>query len=182
MKTAIFLANGFEEMEAACTIDILRRAGIDIVTISISDNKKVTAAHNLTFMADALFDEVDFTDVEMLVLPGGMPGAANLSKHEGLCNLLLDFNDTDRRIAAICAAPSVVLGALGLLKGREAICYPGYEAGMRAGKISEKLVVTYGNITTAKGPGVAMQFALELVKIIKNAQIAEKVKNDLCMF
>ncbi|GHT19155.1 thiazole biosynthesis protein ThiJ [Bacteroidia bacterium] len=182
MKTAIFLANGFEEMEAICPIDILRRAGIDVVTVSVSGKKEVTAAHNLTLVADKLFDEVDFSDVEMLILPGGMPGAANLSKHEGLCNLLFDFNDHDRRIAAICAAPSVVLGGLGLLKGREAICYPGYEAGMRAGKISEKLLVTDGNITTAKGPGVAMPFALELVKLIKNAQIAEKVKSDLCMF
>ncbi|MDR1653204.1 MAG: DJ-1/PfpI family protein [Prevotellaceae bacterium] len=181
MKTVIFLADGFEEMEATCAIDILRRAGVDVVTASITERKEVVAAHNVTFVSDKMFDEIDFSDVEMLVLPGGMPGAANLSKHEGLCSLLLDFNDSNMPIAAICAAPSVVLGGLRLLKGKEAICYPGFEAGMRAQKISEKTVVTDGNITTAKGPGVAMQFALELVRILKNEQTAEKIKKDLCL-
>jgi 4-methyl-5(b-hydroxyethyl)-thiazole monophosphate biosynthesis len=108
-----------------------------------------------------------------------MPGAANLANHADLCSKILDFSDTDKRIAAICAAPSVVLGGLHLLKGKEAICYPGYEAGMCAKRISEKSVVTDGSITTAKSPGVAIQFALELVGILKGEQIAKKIKNDL---
>ncbi|MCL1868225.1 MAG: DJ-1/PfpI family protein [Paludibacter sp.] len=181
MKTAIFLAKGFEEMEAVCAIDILRRAGIDVITVSISDKNEVAGAHNITFAADALFSEIDFSELEMIVLPGGMPGAANLANNADLCSKILDFAEADGRIAAICAAPSVVLGGLRLLKGKEAICYPGYEAGMRSERISEKLVVTDGTITTAKGPGVAMQFALELVRILKNEQIAQKIKKDLCL-
>ncbi|MCL2596298.1 MAG: DJ-1/PfpI family protein [Paludibacter sp.] len=181
MKTAIFLAKGFEEMEAVCPIDILRRAGVNVISVSISDKKQVEGAYNITFTADALFEEIDFEDIEMIVLPGGMPGAANLANHTGLCGKILDFADSDKRIAAICAAPSVVLGGLGLLKGKEAICYPGYEAGMCTKQISEKSVVTDGIITTAKGPGVAMEFALELVKILKGEAIAQKIKKDLCL-
>lgn len=181
MKTAIFLAKGFEEMEAVCAIDILRRAAVDVITVSISDKKQVEGAHNITFIADALFEEIDFDDIEMVVLPGGMPGAANLANHAQLCSTILDFADVDKRIAAICAAPSVVLGGLKLLKGKEAICYPGYETGMRTELISDKTVVTDSIITTAKGPGVAMQFALELVKILKGEPVAQKIKNDLCL-
>ena len=181
MKTAIFLAKGFEEMEVACPTDILRRAAVDVITVSISDTKQVEGAHNITFTADVLFDDIDFNEIEMIVLPGGMPGAANLANHTQLCGKILDFADADKRIAAICAAPSVVLGGLNLLKGKEAICYPGFEAGMRAGKISEKSVVTDGFITTAKGPGVAVLFALELVKIIKGELTAQKIRNDLCL-
>lgn len=181
MKTAIFLAKGFEEMEAVCSIDILRRADVDVVTVSISDKKEVTGVHNITFVTDFLFEEINFSDIEMIVLPGGMPGAANLANHADLCSKILDFAETDKHIAAICAAPSVVLGGLKLLKDKEAICYPGYEAGMRSERISEKTVVTDGTFTTAKGPGVAMLFALELVRILKGEQIAQKVKNDLCL-
>jgi len=181
MKTAIFLAKGFEEMEAVCPIDILRRAGVDVVTVSISDKKEVEGAHKMIFTADFLFEEIDFSQIEMIILPGGMPGAANLANHANLCGTILDFADADKRIAAICAAPSVVLGGLKLLKGKEAICYPGYEAGMRTERISEKTVVTDGTITTAKGPGVAMQFALELVRILKGEELVLKLKKDLCL-
>lgn len=181
MKVALFLANGFEEMEAVSPIDILRRASIDVVTVSISDKKEVVGAHNITVLADKLFSEVDFTGFEALVLPGGMPGASNLFAHEGLKKLILSFDNEKKNIAAICAAPAVVLGGLGLLKGKEAICYPGFEEQLNGAIVSSKSVVTTENFTTGKGPGVAVDFALQLVKVLKGEKVADEVKAGLCV-
>ena len=125
-KVALFLAEGFEEIEALGTVDILRRAKIDIVTISITDNNVVTCAHNIPVTADKKFNDIDFTNFDMLVLPGGMPGAKHLNEHEDLKNLISDFNSKGKLIAAICAAP-MVLGGLGVLDGKRATCYPGFE-------------------------------------------------------
>ena len=125
-KVALFLANGFEEIEALATVDILRRAQLTVETISISDKKSVTGAHNLSVIADKTFQEANFSDVGLLVLPGGMPGAKNLNEHEELKQLISQFNEEGKLIAAICAAP-MVLGGLGLLKDRRATCYPGFE-------------------------------------------------------
>src|ERR1035437_5610510 len=114
MKVFIFLADGFEEIEAIAPIDIFRRADIDVTTVSISNEKSVRGAHNITVQADCLFKEVDFSTNDLLYLPGGMPGTRNLDAHEGLKNLLLKQADNNKKIAAICAAPSI-LGKLGLL-------------------------------------------------------------------
>jgi 4-methyl-5(b-hydroxyethyl)-thiazole monophosphate biosynthesis len=181
MKAAIFLANGFEEMEAICPIDIFRRAGVETVVVSISTEYIIIGAHNIKVKADKLFDETDFSDVEILVLPGGMPGAANLAAHAGLHKLILSFDEQKKRIATICAAPSVVLGEMNLLKGKAAICYPGYESGMAGAQISAQNVVTADHITTAKSAGVAQEFALELVKLLKGNAVAAQIKADLCM-
>src|SRR5690554_6432473 len=107
-KVALFLANGFEEIEALGTVDILRRAQIDVVTVSITDDKTVTGAHNVQVVVDNTFSDIDFSDFDMLILPGGMPGAKNLNKHEELKKLLNEFNSKNKLIAAICAAPMVL--------------------------------------------------------------------------
>ena len=127
MKSSyLFLAPGFEEVEALTPVDVMRRAGIDVKTVSVTASRDVEGAHGVTVKADMTFDEADFSDCDWLVLPGGMPGATNLYECKPLCSLLLKHNAEGGHIAAICASPAVVLGGLGLLDGKEATCYPGF--------------------------------------------------------
>lgn len=162
-KIAIFLATGFEEIEAVSTIDVLRRGGMEVDVVSVSGNLDVVGAHEISVKCDQLFYNVDYTEYEVLVLPGGMPGTDNLNKHEGLLELLPTFIEDGKKIAAICAAP-LVLGGLGLLQDKDAICYPGFEEQLLGAHISYKSVVREDQIITAKGAGVAMDFGLEILK------------------
>lgn len=179
MKAYIFLAEGFEEIEAITPIDVLRRAEIETVTVSISNNKIVTGAHNISVESDMLFSEIEVCDDDYLILPGGMPGTANLIAHEELNMLVKTHCDKEKEIAAICAAPSL-LGKLGILEGKEAISYPGFEKNLLGAKISEKTVVKSDNIITAKGPGVAISFALKIVETIKGKDVADDVALKMC--
>ena len=178
MKVYLFLADGFEEIEAIAPVDIFRRAGIEVITVSISDEKLVRGAHNISLMADALFSETDFLENDLLYLPGGMPGTKNLDAHEGLKKLLLKQASSNKKIAAICAAPSI-LGKLGLLNGKEAICYPGFEDQLTGAVLSKEKVVKSGAISTAKGAGVAIQFSLKLVEELKGKQAADKIADSI---
>ena len=180
MKIFVFLADGFEEIEAIVPIDIFRRAGIETITVSISDEKLVRGAHNISITADCLFSEADFTEMSLLYLPGGMPGTSNLDAHSGLKNLIQNHFDSNKFLAAICAAPSV-LGKMNLLKGKEAICYPGFEDKLFGAVLSKDKVVKSGNINTAKGAGVALEFALMLVEELKGAEAATKIKESIQM-
>lgn len=179
-KVALFLANGFEEIEALATVDILRRAQIPVETISISEEKIVTGAHSIPVTADTTFNKADFAAVEVLVLPGGMPGAKHLNEHEGLKNLLLEFNARDKQIAAICAAP-MVLGGLRLLEGRRATCYPGFEPELIGAQVTGENVVVDGNITTGRGPGLVFDFALRLVEQIAGLATRREVQQGLLL-
>lgn len=161
--TFIFLADGFEEVEALTSIDVMRRAGMPVTTVSIGQDLEVTGAHGVTVVADSLFTDNDYTDAEWLVLPGGVPGAPNLAAHEALCDALTAQDDRGGKIGAICASPAVVLAPLGILQGRDAVCYPGMEAdieGVRWGKAS---VAIDGNVVTGNGPAAAAPFALAMV-------------------
>lgn len=178
MKVFLFLADGFEEIEAIAPIDIFRRAGIDLVTVSVKDEKAVTGAHGVTVLADKLFADVDFVGNEMLFLPGGLPGTTNLEKHEGLKKLIEKQAQAGGKLAAICAAPSI-FGKMNLLKGKEAICYPGFENFLYDAKVSENSVVRAGNVFTAKAAGVAVKFALELVKELKGEDVAKAISDAL---
>lgn len=122
-KVALFLANGFEEIEALGTIDILRRAQIPLKTVSITNDRNVTGAHDITVLADITFSELNFSDVDVLILPGGMPGAKNLNEHEELKKRVKEFAEKGKNVAAICAAP-MVLGGLGLLDGKKPLAIP----------------------------------------------------------
>ena len=179
-KVALFLANGFEEIEALATVDILRRAEIPVQTISITGSHVVTGAHDIPVTADTTFNKANFSDVEVLVLPGGMPGAKHLNEHEGLKKLIIEFNEKGSLIAAICAAP-MVLGGLGLLDGKKATCYPGFEPRLTGAKITSGSTVTDGNITTGKGPGFAFDFALSLVEQIAGLSTRQEVQNGLLL-
>jgi protein deglycase len=180
MTIYVFLAEGFEEIEAIAPIDIFRRAGIDVVTVSISSTKEVLGAHAITVLADNLFDETDFNFNDLLFLPGGMPGTKNLDSHDGLKKLLKFQVELGRGVAAICAAPSI-LGKMGLLQGREAICYPGFEDQLLGATLSTEKIVRSGEVNTAKGAGVAIQFALALVGQLKGESEASRIANSICL-
>ena len=168
MKTALlFLADGFEEVEALAPLDILRRADIFVKTVSIMERKQVHSAHKVTIEADVLWEELTEPDkrADVYILPGGMPGAENLSLHQGLQELLRQANHEGKIIAALCAAP-MVLGKLQILQGKEAICYPGFESHLEGARLSERSVVRDGNIITGKGVGVAFPFGYEILRAL----------------
>ncbi|MCX6309911.1 MAG: DJ-1/PfpI family protein [Bacteroidia bacterium] len=176
----LFLAPGFEEIEAIATIDILRRAELDVKSVSISGDLKVTGAHGISVEADCLYPEIDFADAKMLVLPGGMPGTKNLNVHEGLKAALTQHAKAGKALAAICAAP-MILGQLGLLDGKEATCYPGNEIHLQGAILSEYMVVQDGNIITASGPGVAAEFALQIVEHFEGEEKMEEISKGLLL-
>lgn len=177
-KVFVFLAEGFEESEAVLPIDILRRAGISVQTVSVTGNRIVTGAHQIPVQADLLFEEGNFSEGEMLVLPGGMPGTRNLQAHEGLAKLIFRYAEKGRYLAAICAAP-LVYGQLGLLEGKKAICYPGFENELKDAVIIHDKVVRDGHFITSAGPGTAMQFGLTLAAILAGDEVAENVAKGM---
>lgn len=170
----LFLADGFEEIEALATLDVLRRCGLDVTTVSINPTKTATGAHGIPVTADALFDTVDYSNAQALVLPGGMPGASNLLEHNGLREVLLAQHARQGIVAAICAAP-MVLGQNGLLKGRQATCYPGFEELLTGATIVKELVVEDGDIITGRGPAAAVPFGCAIANRLVDAQIIDNV-------
>jgi 4-methyl-5(b-hydroxyethyl)-thiazole monophosphate biosynthesis len=177
-KIAVHLADGFEEIEAISIIDVLRRAGLDVVTVSVTGKLEVNGAHQIKVLADRLFENVDYKDVYMIVLPGGMPGASNLNAHEGLRKKIKTFVAEDKQLAAICAAP-LVFGNLGILEGKQAVCYPGFESHLKGADILQVPVVESGNIITGRGPGVAIQFALKIVEKMVSSEKAELIASQM---
>ena len=177
-KVYIFLANGFEEIEGLTVVDLLRRANIDITMVSITGELFVTGSHMIMTKADVLFENADFSHADMLVLPGGMPGTKYLAEHAGLDQLLKKFHSKGKKLSAICAAPSV-LGSKGLLKGKKATCYPGYEDVLLGASIKNDAVVADGNIITSKGLGTAMDFSLALIKDLAREAEAAKIAKGI---
>ena len=174
----VFLADGFETVEALCPIDLMRRAGLDVTTVSITDSLTVTSRQNITVFCDKTLDSVDLDKAELLMLPGGMPGSDNLAKCEYLCDLLVKAHEKDVALAAICAAP-YVLGMLGLLEGKQATCYPGFEGLLKGALISEKTVVRDGNVVTGAGMGVATEFGLELISLLCSDEKADEIAKSV---
>ena len=177
-KVCVFTADGFEEIEGLTVVDLLRRAGIQVIMVSVSDTKTVIGSHNIMLQADALFEEVDYKEVDMLVLPGGMPGTLHLGEHEGLCSLIKEFAGEGKKVAAIWAAPSV-LGDLGLLKGKKAVCYPGFEDRLTGAQVEHIEVVADGNLTTSRGLGTAIPFALELISQLFGREKACEIQKSI---
>ena len=179
-KVYVFLADGFEDIEALIPVDVLRRGGVDVVTVSVMDDSQIVeSAHRVKIMADALFDDCDFDDADLLLLPGGMPGASNLNAHEGLREALLRQNAAGRCIAAICAAPAVVLGQLGLLRGKRATCYPGFEHLLEGATYTADLFTVDGNITTGEGPAAALPFAYSLLAQLVDEATAQQIATGM---
>lgn len=174
----VFFADGFEEIEALTTIDVLRRAEMDVQMISVTDNELVTGAHGVSVLTDAMLDGYDLDPAEMLVLPGGMPGAATLSEHEGLRKLILEYTEEGKPIAAICAAP-MVLGKMGLLEGKKVTCYPGFEEFLEGAEVTGAMVEVDGNLITGRGPGAAMGFALAIVEFFRGEGKVQELKKAM---
>jgi 4-methyl-5(b-hydroxyethyl)-thiazole monophosphate biosynthesis len=158
----VFLATGFEDIEAIAPVDIMRRAGLQVQTVSITGENVVTSAHGVGITADMLLPEVDFSQAEMLVLPGGLPGSTNLDACKPLTEAIKRHFETGGAIAAICAAP-LVFGHLGLLQGRRATCYPGVEGELKGASYTAAIVEQDGNIITGKGPAAAFEFGYTIV-------------------
>lgn len=161
-KVFEFLANGFEEIEALAPIDILRRGGVDAKTVSITGNLLVESSHGVSIKADMLFEQADLSEADMLLLPGGLPGATNLNEHQGVRHALLQQHEVGRHIGAICAAP-MVLGSLGLLKGRKATCSPGFEKYMTGAQYTAQLYQEDGHIITGEGPAATLPYAYRIL-------------------
>lgn len=177
-KVIVFLANGCEEVEALTPIDVLRRAGVEVLGVSITDDKVVTGAHNIKIVADDIFENVDFTDVNMVVLPGGLVGRDNLMAHKGVVDICEKFNSEGKYVTSICASPSV-LGENGILEGKKAICYPGFEGQLKGAEIVNENVVCDSNIITSRGPATAMEFALKLAEAITDKATADAVAEGM---
>ena len=174
----VFLTTGFEEIEALGIVDILRRAGLSVKTVSIEKEKTVVASHGVPVVADLMFDEVDSGNAEMLVLPGG---TIRLNEHDGLKKQVLAFYEKGEKVAAICAAP-MVLGGLGILKGRKATCYPGFEKYLTDAILeTDKAVVIDGNVITGRGPGLTFDFALTLVELVAGVAKRDEVAAGLLL-
>ncbi len=174
----LMLATGFEEIEALTVADVMRRANIDVKLVSCENTDMVSGAHKIAVKSDISLSECSLDMAEMIVLPGGMPGTKNLLNNKVLCDFILSANDKGVKISAICAAP-MVLGKLGLLTEKEAVCYPGFESELIGAILPSKRVVSDGNITTSVGPGSAMEFSFRLVEILKGTEISEKLKGDM---
>lgn len=174
----VVLADGFEEIEAITPIDVLRRAGLEVIVAGVG-KREITGSHGITVETDLMLEQYEGLP-DAVVLPGGSPGAENLNKSEALQDILQKASRSNKIIGAICAAPAVVLAPAGLLDGKKATCYPGYENqfGQKI-KFSADRVVTDGLIVTSRGPGSALEFALELVGRLVDKETAEKLSKKI---
>lgn len=170
-KIGIMVADGYEEIEMLTVVDLLRRAGMTCDIISVTGEKRLTSSHQVTVIADLLYEEADFTGYDGLAIPGGMPGTINLGAHAGVCEQLKKAYGEGRLIAAICAAPTV-FGKLGLLEGKKAICYPGMEDQLTGAQVTTESVVRDGNLITSRGMGTAIDFGLAILAYFNGEEAA----------
>lgn len=187
-KVYVFLADGFEEIEGLTVVDILRRGAVDTVTVSVTGGKVIHGTHGISVYADGIFEEMDFGDASMLVLPGGGGGTKMLSEYEPLKHLLKEFykvgncaaqtDGNGKYIAAICAAPSI-LGGLHMLEGRKAVCYPGFEEKLLGAEIVQADAVVDGNVITGRAMGGAAEFALTLLGLLEGEAKAEEIRKEI---
>ena len=174
----LFLATGFEEIEALTTLDILRRCGLEVKTVSVTGTRLIMGAHGIPVMADCLFRRKDMEECDAVVLPGGMPGTKNLMVCDSLNRALVAHNAKGGLIAAICAAP-MIIGELNLLQDKEATCYPGFESHLKGAICSSDPVVKDGNIITGKGPGAAVEFAFAIARHFQDENMVTRVRYDM---
>ncbi|MDU6876758.1 DJ-1 family glyoxalase III [Clostridium tepidum] len=179
MKVLVFIAEGFEEIEALTVVDILKRADIQCDMCSITSNKEVIGAHNISVKADKILEDIKATEYSALVIPGGMPGATNLRDNNKVINLVKEFNKDKKLIAAICAGP-IVLSKANIIKGKEVTSYPGFENDLKEGIYKKDLVVQDENIITSRGPSLAINFAFKILENLKKDSV-EKIKEDMLL-
>lgn len=180
-KIAIFFAEGYEEIEGLTVVDMCRRAGIQIDMVSVTDSLQVTGAHKIPVIMDKMLADVDFDELDMIVLPGGMPGTRNLEKVPVLMEQVKAFAAAGKYIAAICAAPSV-FGHLGLLEGKTACCYPGFEEQLTGAEVTYNPCEADGNIITSRGMGCAIDFSLKIIEKLENDDKASEIGRQIIYF
>ena len=178
MKVLAFLTDGFETVEALAVVDVLRRAKINVITVSITGDKLVESAQNIKVQADSLISEIKCEKDDVMFLPGG-PGHKAYVDCEALTDMLITHNNEGGRIAAICAAPSVI-GRLGMLKGKKATCFPGFEEMLKGAELAPAYVrvVTDGSITTSRGMGTSIDLGLELVRLLEGKDEADRLAHS----
>lgn len=174
----VFLAKGFEEVEALTAVDLMRRGEVQVTMVSITEEREVEGAHGITVKADAVFSEVDFEHGDMLVLPGGLPGTDYLEGFQPLTDLILDYHKKGKKVAAICAAPRI-LGKLGLLRGQKATSYPSVTDSLINACVTENPVEVSGNLITSRGVGTAVDFGLELAAQLCGCETSDKIRNSI---
>lgn len=177
-QVCVFLADGFEEIEGLTVVDLLRRAGAEVTTVSITGAYTIHGAHGIDVQADKLFEEMQYEGQDMLVLPGGMPGTLHLGEHEGLEAVLKKGYEEQKYMAAICAAPSV-LGKYGFLKGRKATSYPGFEEALVGAEYVTDAVAVSDFIITSRGMGTAIAFSLALIEVLLGKEQADKIGESI---
>lgn len=177
-KVSVFLADGFEEIEGLTVVDLLRRAGIIVSTVSITGNQMIHGAHGIDVAADVLFENSNAGEADMLVLPGGQPGTSHLKEHAQLKQLLRRYDNQHKYIAAICAAPSI-LGEMGILNKRKATSFPAVEEQLTGASVSHQPVVVDDHIITSRGLGTAIDFALKLIEILISEEKADEIGQSI---
>ena len=177
-KVYVHLAEGFEEIEAMASADILIRGGLDVEIVSVTGEKIVKSVRGIGVVCDSLFEEVDYSQGQMILLPGGQPGVNNLSVHEGLVQKLKEYQEQGKWIAAICAAP-IALHRNGLIDGKNVTCYPGCGDDFSEASVLEDPVVVDGKLITSQGPGTAIEFGLKILEVLKGKETAEEVRGKL---
>ena len=177
-KVTAFITDGTEESECLIAVDLLRRAGIETELVSCNGTREITSSHNIRIITDKTFEEASFEDSDMLFIPGGMPGVTNLTSHEGLAKVLKDQAAADKYIAAVCAGPSV-LGGLGLLEGKSATCFPGWEDKLTGADYTGAGVTVDGKILTGRGLGFSVDLALKMIEVLEGAEKALDIKGRI---
>lgn len=178
MAVAVFFAEGYEEIEALTVVDLTRRADIETWMVSVTEEKKVTGSHGIEVTMDKTLKEVDFDKVDMIALPGGMPGTLNLEACEPLMEKVKEFDKAGKYISAICAAPTV-FGHLGLLEGKKACCYPGMEEGLEKAEVVYDSTAKAGHILTSRGMGTAIDFGLQIIAVFRGNDAAEEMAKKI---
>lgn len=173
-----FLAPGYEEIEALTIVDVLRRAGVMVSTVSVTGDKIAMGSHNIPVIADQVFEECDFSDADLLFLPGGLPGATNLDAHQGLCELLASHASKGGLIAAVCAAP-LVLGHLGLTEGKTCTCYPGFETELGKANYTGTMVEVDGNLITGRGPAACLELAYTILNVLGKEEQSKQLREGM---
>lgn len=181
MKVLVLFAEGFEEIEGITQVDFLRRAGVETSTVSITDSNLVKGNFGMTIQTENILKEIDEREYDMVVLPGGVKGMENLKVNDKVIDILKSFYKENKWIAAICASPTI-LGTIGLLQGKKAVCYPGFENGLDGATIVSDDVVVDGKIITSKGPGTSFQFALKLIEVLCGKEISDDIGRKTQMF
>ncbi|NLL70649.1 MAG: DJ-1/PfpI family protein [Epulopiscium sp.] len=179
MKILVFLAEGFEEVEALTVVDYLRRKDITVDMVSITKEKKVKGAHNIIVMADKVISDIKTVDsYDGAVIPGGLPGATNLRDHEAVIHTIKALNEKNKLVAAICAGP-IVLEKAGIIKGKKVTSYPGFEEELKEGNYVEQGVARDGNMITARGPALAVDFAIAIIDYLLGKEKANELKTSI---